>query len=179
MGGVTSSAIVSLSSLRLSVDIIPCGQNNVSYFSKKDLVDPAACNFLTLQPSGSGPFRQTPGGPRAEGQMPACLDSCPSKQELWRGRRQESRKRRKKSFFRVQRVFQSVLVIQSMGMCCRPGVCTYCEWGWGEGKGTSRICLRFVFGRGWAVMESISGLESGSRCVHVFASSMKTLCFDS
>lgn len=122
--GVIKSAIVSPSSLRVSVDIIPCGQNNVSCFSKKDLVDLAACNFLTIKPSGSGPFRQTPGGPSVKGQMPACLDSCPFRQELGKCRRQESRKRRKKSFFRIQCVFHIVLVIQYMGMCCWPAVCT-------------------------------------------------------
>lgn len=68
------------SNFRTCVDIILCGQNNASYFAK-DLADPAASNFLTLKPSGPGPFGQAPGGPRVERPMRACLDSCPSKQE--------------------------------------------------------------------------------------------------
>ena len=61
-----SAGIVPQGSVRRCVDIIPCGQNNASYFSKQVLVDPAASNFLTLKPSGPGPFRQAPGGPGLE-----------------------------------------------------------------------------------------------------------------
>ena len=53
----------------------------LAVFSQKDLVDPAACNFLPQEPSGDGPFIQTPGGPRVERQRPPCLHSRPSRQE--------------------------------------------------------------------------------------------------
>lgn len=78
--GLVSAAIVPRSSLRIWVDIIPCGQNNVSYFSKKGLVDPAASNFLTLKPSGPEPFRQAPGGPGIEdGCLPAWIHVLPNR----------------------------------------------------------------------------------------------------
>lgn len=79
---MASAAIVSLRSLWICVGTVPCGQNNVSCFSKLGPVDLAANNFLTLKPSGPGPLRQAPGGPGIEGRMPACLESCPSKPEL-------------------------------------------------------------------------------------------------
>ena len=105
----------------------------LAVFSQKDLVDPAACNFLPHEPSGDGPFIQTPGGPRVERQRPPCLHSRPSRQECWKCRRQKSRKRRKESFFRVQCIFPILLVSQSMGMGRWPGMCT--ERPWGEWKG--------------------------------------------
>lgn len=78
--GLVRAAIVPQSCLRICVDTIPCNQNNVSYFSKKDLVDPAASNFLTLKPSGLGPFRQAPGGPGIEdGCLPAWIHVLPNR----------------------------------------------------------------------------------------------------